>query len=494
MPSLKKQIRHPVTKRRVWITATTQSELDHRVKVIGDMRRDIRAGLVTLDQARAQLAPAIGGRKVLRVLWEDFRQTIGPRSRRSYGHAWSLIEPELGDMPIWELNQSVVAKWENKLLSPSRTRPEGYAPKTVRVCWAILKQLARVTANLDRLPWHGYKSRADKLVAMAEGNAGARRPRQALASREELQRFLAAATELDEEDGGNRFIVCGVLALTGLRQAEAAGLGWDCVRLDTEPPRMAIMYQAPQDWHRDYPSDRPRLPPKNGHDSQNLHPSVVFLLQEQEKRLRALGHYRHDGPVFPAADGSWRLSGRVITPDTFRTIVKRAQLPGEGWVPHSLRHSLATLELQASAGNLRAVARRTRHKSLKILEGYIHQFGGRWGGSHVAPLDMPKQLPQSEPVRLPAQKAVKSLPPNTSEKTGALDRVTLGDLARQFVASGGKPGDEAPRALSGLADAAYQRAYSRAKGQGPQAAQIAGRRARRGVVGAWSSAVRSAMD
>jgi hypothetical protein len=222
-----------------------------------------------------------------------------------------------------------------------------------------------------------------------------------------------------------------------------------------------------------------------------LHPSVVFLLAEQEKRLRALGQYRPDGPVFPAADGSWRLRGRVITPESFRNIVKRAQLPGEGWVPHSLRHSLATLELQASAGNLRAAARRTRHKSLKILEGYIHQFGGRWGGSHVAPLDMPES---TNPPKLKAKPAAKLLSQSTAPKGGELDRVTLRDLARKWVQDGGKPGDEPPRALAGLADAAYQRAYSRAKAGGAQAAKIAGRRARKGVVGAWPSAVRGVMD
>lgn len=490
-----KQIRHPVTKKRVWITATSQSDLDHRVKQIDDQRRNIRAGLVTLEQARAQLAPTIGGRKVLRVLWAEFEQTIGPRSKKPYASAWKLIEPVLGNLTIWECTQNVMATWENRLLSPSKERPEGYAPKTLQVCWAVLKQLARQVAGCDRLPWHGYKSRAEKLIAMASGNAGARRPRQALASRDELQLFLAAATELDAEDGGNRFIVCGVLALTGMRQAEAAGLGWDCVRLDADPPMLHIMFQGPADWHKDYPADRPRLPPKNGHDSLELHPSVVLLLKEQEKRVRAAGHYRADGPVFPAADGSWRIRGRVITPSLFRTIVKRAGLPGEGWVPHSLRHSLATLELQASKGNLRAVMGRTRHKSMRVVEGYLHQFGARWGGSHIAPLDMPKRLPmKANPRWAKAPAAPKLLPKSTAPESGKLDRVTLGELASGWVQKGGKLGDEPPRELTALADAAYQRAYSRAKRGGAEVARKAGRRARNGVLGAWPSAVRHAMD
>ena len=46
-------------------------------------------------------------------------------------------------------------------------------------------------------------------------------------------------------------------------------------------------------------------------------------------------------------------------------------LLSEGFVPHSLRHSAATLELRAGA-DVRTVQARLGHASLTTTEGYLH--------------------------------------------------------------------------------------------------------------------------
>ena len=357
----------PVSGRRVRVVGRTRAEMESRYEVLLRARSELRVGLAEPAEAAAAVARSTtGGPVTVEAVWRahvsTLSETWAPKAR-SY---WTRHLVELHDRRAWELTQTVVETWLNCV----RSR---VSHKTAENVWHVLAAAMRRAVRdrlLPALPWGDWKPRVERWKPR----------REAARSPEELHALVLAAARDDlvaHRAGRHADLALrvAVLALVGLRQGEAAGLGWDDLSLDTEPCIVAVTRQALDGWRERHPDwDRPRSPPKWGkRRTLALHPSAVAALRAQRDRLRAVGWYRPDGPVFPAKGGAWRSHAMVISPTRFRAVVEAAGLPNVGnWTVHSLRHSFATLEMVANGGDLRAVQARTGHGSLRVLEGYLH--------------------------------------------------------------------------------------------------------------------------
>ena len=389
------QLTDPVSGKRISVYADDPEALAHRTKRIRDIRDDIRAGVVSREQGGAQIRPYVCGTLTVGEAFGRYIQTIPEASRRLARANWeSRLKRWFLPLSPHELNRERMARWEGELIK------RGDAPKTIRNSYDHLAGCCRMlidTGELSELPWGA--------LAKSQGGSGWRpakavplRQRQAVTNLAELSALLSAARAADAVEWNrgrysDRSIVLGVLLLSGLRQAEGAGLAWDDLSLDVEAPAVPIMRvhcQAPRGWNQKG-ATRPFHPTKTRAVlSQALHPTVVKILKAQRAELVRRGWYRSEGPVFPGKDGTWRTTGQVIKPARVRELARAAGLPNpDDWVTHSTRHSFSTLEVVASGGDLKRTQARTGHADVRQLEGYLHAAGHLLGNSSIPEIDVP---------------------------------------------------------------------------------------------------------
>jgi integrase len=276
------------------------------------------------------------------------------------------LAPYFGELRADALTEEVMAAWVREL------ERRGYAPKTINAAfWIVCATLRRAhrRGELASLPWGDWRPPA----------AIRRRVPAAARSLAELGALLRTARAMDDEE--RRGPPCArdlaeriaVLALCGLRQGEAAALGWD--RVDLPRGLLTIDRAALDGWRVRWPQkERPDFPPKGRRAATlSLHPLAAAALAHQREKLARLGWLRPDGPVFPVQPaGTWRANATCIKPELFAIVVRRAGVPDpDRWVVHSLRHSFATLEIAAGTP-LRDVQARTRHATLEQLDAYAH--------------------------------------------------------------------------------------------------------------------------
>ncbi len=508
---LRKQVTDPLTGRRVSIAADSPLELAARVGRIAQIRRDLRSGVRTPADVRRASASAIYGELTVLDVWRDWiepKEQTGPTWVGAMHSLWNNRFAELGPLRHFELTEGRMVKWWAAQLA------HGIAETTAKnafdaLCAAF--RLAVRSSKLDALPWGPWRPRAPR-----------RREREACRSFAELRALLQACTRRDEVLWtSGRFADLtyrvGAIFYLGLRQGEAAGLGWDRLQID-EPPLFAVIdWQACADWRRRHPEWlRPMDPPKTRR-SRTLDlsstPSAVEVFRAARGQLQARGWYRPDGPVFPGPHGEWRERPKTIAPDVLRACVRDAGLPNpERWVTHSLRHSFATLELVAHEGDTKSVQQRTGHSSAAMLEHYLHAAGRGLTPSRLPQLEAgdirgPASVVTLDPVdaaqvemisqvegraRLAAmthrqarrQKALE-LAQKRAERAAHRPATPFGELARQAVAQG----IDRPVELARLCDEAYSRAYQTATRKWPgdtDKARAAGRRARRAKLAAFA--------
>jgi integrase len=502
-----RQVTNPVTRRRQRVSAATLAELERRCQEIARIKFDLEFGADPVAAIR-KLGPSMSGRGLtVDELWKRYSAAVPSKSAKKYHSAWrNWIAPHLGKASPWELSEARMRVWQATL------QREGKASNSISFAFSTLKlvwRLALSAGDVDRYPWDPWRPASPKR----------RHEPRYVARLDDLADLLMAATAYDRAlwDRGrysHRFYAIGVMALTGLRHAEAAGLAWDCVEIDTVPPRLHIWFQAPEGWgvkSADRPwrtADRPRDPPKAGTKTIQLQETAAQLLRAQRAQLERCGVYRPDGPVFPDDAGNWRRSGKVMTVDTFRRIVGAAGLQGvERWNLHSLRHSHSSLEVIFSGGDLRAASERTRHADLRVLQGYVHS-GHKHDASFIPALTQPGlgltldttgvPLELDAPRGLPAlgspSDLVTSIERSASSAREAGQRPTIAgrsleDHARAWL-DAGKPARLPLDVREGFRRA-YLRAYQRERRAGASAelCSAAGKRARRASQGAWAQTV-----
>ncbi len=481
----------PVTGRRMNVSAGTVSELESRLERIGHVRDGLKFGDISVREAKGRLRPAVGLSLAFRPIVESYLRGIPDASLPSYENAWrKMVEPWFGEVSVWDLEESALRAWQTELARIRRPRGKrGYAPKSIRFAWDLIKgavNLALRDGRLSEVPWGTFSVPNPKRP---------QKPRESLRDPGELLRLLVAARAYDEAHRRHHdsiFAPLCFLVLTGLRQAEGAGLSWDDVDLDRNPPELHIRKQARRGWQRRDGGSRPTRRPKGGEvRTQVLHVDAVRVLKMQAHKLRQEGRFAPDGPVFPRqGSAKFRTSGSVVRPDALRKVAQMAGLPSvDHWTTHSLRHSYSRLELIGHGGDLRTVAdHRTGHRDLEALGDYMRQPSREIGGSKIPELP-PALLPSLEMRAEPMiqEGEMLALEPFTGIALEAA--ATWTDHARAWVEAG-RP-RRRPKEVTAEIKAIYSRAYKRAlRESGDRGiAARAGERAKNGALGAWAKAI-----
>ena len=488
---------HPLdSRRRLRLSADSPSELAALVEWVREIRRKLRFGILSRSSATHILTSLERGRPLLLAdAWERWFPTQDLAGQRKARSTWThQIEPFLGARTCYELDEREMRLWVRAL------EREGYAPKTIHATYFLVHaavQLAIKSHLIDGMPWGDWRPPSGEVQT----------PRAHAETVEELVAIVNVAFAHDAARmargrlGDMAFRIL-VLFYIGLRQGEAAALGWDHYR-----PRegvLTIRWQATDGWRTEHPTwTRPRAPTKGRkHHTVRVHAMVRYVLELQAEQLHRLGIWRKDGPIFPSTDvGRWRSNANTIRPEDFKAIVREAGVSNaDRWSPHSLRHSKATLEDGAGA-ELRDIQLMLGHSSDKTTRLYIHS----------APAMPPSRLPS---MALPAafraatdtaQRAFEeadTVPPGgADDETPEGAALPSGDfsisenpepgmyeLARAALASGESA---RPVAVSKAAETAYATAYKRALRAGRElaAARKEGRAARARYLGTWATAL-----
>lgn len=378
-------ISNPLTGRRISITRRSREERDEMRLRIKRIFRDVKDGYLTAKQAQARLEVALYGPLTLSALWTRYTADLPDSRATRMRSVWRKSLAAFAHKHPSELTESVVSAWYARELG--RTRATS-AYQTYTVLHACLARAVRA-GSLPEIPWYPWHPRRPKSA-----------PRPAAVSANEVRRLAAAAASISPELG--RRVV--LLALCGLRQGEAAALGWDDVDLHAERPALRVRHQTTRGWT----GPRPTEPTKSRSERRvPLSPDAVRTLVDQRQTLEARGVFRNDGPVFPTPKGAWRRLPRIVESAELRRIAMAAGLSEPlRWVPHSLRHTYATIESQAmaqsGAGTLRDLMARTGHGDARVLEGYLHAGEERaFLGSVLAPETLPENVVRLEaPGRL----------------------------------------------------------------------------------------------
>lgn len=488
----------PLTGERLSLGGQTLAELESRQARVRHVRDGLRFGDISPVEARGLLRPAVGLKLPVDKLVRRYIDGAPGPSHDIYDATWrNLLAPWFEGRSLWDCSGSFMREWHSALCRARRPGGKrGYSPKYIRAAWDLLTASVKRAVDdgmVSHLPWGDFSVPSPKRPE---------KERDSVRDPGELLRLVTAAKAWDDELGqGDRFSVLVFLSLTGLRQAEAAGLSWDAVDFDRNV--LHVRVQARRGWQKEN-ARRPTQLPKGGiKRKQDMHPNVSAVLRYQRSRLKERGMYAPDGPVFPNPKTGWfRTKGGVMSPEAFRRVVERAGLPDPAsWTVHSTRHGFSRLELIGHGGDLRTVAERTGHMDLEVLHRTYLSRPARGGTGSKIP-ELPPGLAPSgallaapEPILLESGEVRRpALPPAALEERMAESGeipASWFELAKDWLKNGRRPKPR-PAEISARVKESYARAYNaelRATGGNKEAARMAGHRSRRGALGAWARVV-----
>jgi integrase len=295
------------------------------------------------------------------------RRTAAPPTRANYQTNLQVhIIPALGGLKLQRLTAPRIAAFYSQLLADGRRDGKGLAPKTVRNIHALLHRALKDAARWGYVP----HNRADD-VDPPHGAS----PERQVWSPEQLRAFLTHVRD------DRLYALWILLATTGMRRAELAGLRWSDInfaraRLTPRVPRVAVNYQV-------HESDT-KTP--SGRRSLALDPATLEALNEHRRRQA------QERKVIELADPTdlvftWP-DGRPLHPDLitdwFQRHAKRAVWEQDGRTKvglppirlHDVRHSYATAALAAGIP-AKIVSERLGHANVQItLDTYSHVIPG----------------------------------------------------------------------------------------------------------------------
>jgi integrase len=291
--------------------------------------------------------------------WLPALRHLRPSTLSNYRtHIRTSVLPTLGPIPLQQLSPAHLNALYQVLLTRGRLRDgHGMAPKTVQNVHAILHRALK-----DAMRWgHVARNVADAV----EPPKGLPAERQVWTP-EQLRAFLSHVCD-------DRLYAAWLLvATTGLRRAELAGLRWLDVdlaagRVSPRRPRVVVDYTVVE-------SDAKT--PK-GRRSLALDPATLAALrthqarQAEEKTIIGAG-YRDSGLVFTMPDGSPIHPQRISA--WFLQHTRAAGLPRIRL--HDVRHSYATAALAAGVPP-KVISQRLGHATIAItMDTYSHVIPG----------------------------------------------------------------------------------------------------------------------
>jgi integrase len=291
--------------------------------------------------------------------WLPALRNLRPSTLSNYRtHIRTCVLPALGPIPLQQLSPTHLNALYQALLTEGRRRDgQGMAPKTVQNVHAILHR-----AFKDAMRW-GYVAR--NVANAVDPPKGLPAERQVWTP-EQLRAFLTYVR-------GDRLYAAWLLvATTGLRRAELAGLRWVDVDLATgrvspRRPRVVVDYAVVE-------SDAKT--PK-GRRSLALDPATLAALkahqarQAQERAVVGTG-YQDSGLVFTMPDGSPIHPQRISA--WFLQHTRAAGLPRIRL--HDVRHSYATAALAAGVPP-KVISERLGHATIAItMDTYSNVIPG----------------------------------------------------------------------------------------------------------------------
>jgi integrase len=291
--------------------------------------------------------PAVRPPKVRPSTWLSYQKSVERH-----------IVPALGHLPLQRLTPAELSVFYRTLLERGRRDGRrGLAPKTVRNIHGALH-----TALRDAVRW-GYVAR--NVAAAADLPKGAT-PEMRVWSPEQLRAFL------EHVRGDRLYAAWLLLATTGMRRGEVAGLRWVDVDLDggrvsPRRPRVVVNFEVVV--------SEPKT--AKGRRSLALDPATVAALREHrrcqlEERLAVGPRWEDSGLVFTWPDG------RPLHPERFsRWFEQHARAAGLPKIRlHDVRHSYATAALAAGIP-AKVVSERLGHANIAItMDTYSHVLPG----------------------------------------------------------------------------------------------------------------------
>lgn len=269
------------------------------------------------------------------------------------------IVPTLGGIQLRRLTPQILMNLYQELLERGHVKTGvGLAPATVRGVHVVIRKALADAVDAGLLP----KNPAEKARAP---RARAQPTELRYWTPQELRRFLEVI------DGHRLEVALHLLAMTGARRGEVAGLRW--VDVDLDGARITIR-QALLNIGREVLVSSPK---SHRGRTIDLDHRTVALLREHLSRQKArgeryLGRDGGEGYVVRGKDGS-RINPRSIS-QAFRWIVDNSDLPRIRL--HDLRHTHASIAVKAGVP-IGVVSERLGHASPEFtLHRYAHVMPG----------------------------------------------------------------------------------------------------------------------
>ena len=302
----------------------------------------------TVAPSKQQLGPFL-------TEWlEAARPTLRPSTQHGYAKAVRYAAKVLGAMRLQDLTPKQLEEAYSRLTSEGGKHGQGLAPKTVHNVHTVLRR-ALSTAERDGLVFRN-------VAAIARPPRVERAPI-ATWTAAELARFL-----LHVRDDA-QYCAYLVLATTRMRRGEVLGLRWADIDLDgsTASVRQTVTSVAGEIVIGEPKTARSRR-------QIALDADTVAALAEH-KSAQVAGRTRTEGDLQNLDLVFCEVDGRAIDPDSFsRRFARRAASAGLPSIkgPHGLRHTWATLALEAGV-HPKVVSDRLGHASTVItLDIYSH--------------------------------------------------------------------------------------------------------------------------
>ncbi|RJT36217.1 site-specific integrase [Mesorhizobium waimense] len=280
------------------------------------------------------------GGKILRG--RRLGQPMKPRYK-----AWLLnrlrhhVLPLLGNKRISEVTPADVEQMVKDVTAGKTAKDEKIEPRRriiVRGGEGAARKVARDVSSLFGFAIHKGLASKNPVETAAINKVDGRRER--YLSLEEVQRLGKALDELEAEAVNPKALdIVRLLALTGCRRDEIAGLKWSEVRLDLG----CLVLDAT----------------KTGRSVRPLAAPAVAL-------LTSMPRYGDSPYVFPASRGDGHFQG---TKRIWPKVTKKAGLPGV--TPHTLRHSVGSAAVSGGMA-LPMVAAILGHADTRSTQLYAH--------------------------------------------------------------------------------------------------------------------------
>ena len=311
-----------------------------------DHREAVRAGRDPLADKRAlKEAPTVGEVLDAYLASESFKDKALTTQRVDRGRIERHLRPLLGRKHAHSLNSEDIKRTFNAIsegntAKDERTRKRGRArvtggPGTARMAIELLRSIFN-WANVKPNPCDGVKT----------GSSGTR---ETILEDAEFYRRLFATLDKMEAERRIRSPVADairLIALTGCRRSEAAGLCWK---------------------HVDLKQGRIVLPPQSHKTGRKTgKPREIILPAEAQKIIVRQGEGGPDDFVFAPARGD----GAVALSKAWRKVRKEAELPPTLGL-HGLRHSIAS-HLAMSGAQAAEIMTAMGHRQMSTVQRYIH--------------------------------------------------------------------------------------------------------------------------